>query len=107
MDAVLGTQIVVAVAAVGSVVVSVLTLWANQRQGHALEKVVESMARVSKSYEKELQALRADVDRLRGGSVAESVEMRKLAQREREAEWKRTRDIMKGIRWFLRNVEVD
>ncbi len=74
-----------------------------------LRKLVVSLTKVVESYDREVASLRRAVEMLRGEArssvssqqlVAE-VERQKLEQRKAEAEWRKTRDIAKGLGWIL------
>ena len=81
----------------------------HDKQVEQVQKLVESLAKVVASYESELSSMRREVEKLRrtsGTTVATEgalveIEKQKLAQRQREAEWRKTRDFAKGLGWLL------
>lgn len=81
----------------------------HAQQVQQVQKLVESLGEVVASYEHELSSLCREVENLRRaagtttpthGAMVE-IEKQKLAQRQREAEWRKTRDIGKGLGWLL------
>lgn len=69
------------------------------RQTQALEKLVESQVKIAAGLDTELKTIRRELDgsAANGNPTKGEVELRKQALREREAEWRRTKDIMRGL----------
>lgn len=84
-------------------------------QVNQLRKLVESLTKVVASYETEVASLRREVESLRRASKgAETsqqalveIERQKLAERQREAEWRKTRDLAKGLGWLLDHLSTN
>lgn len=100
-----GAAVVGAICGVGSLVVAIATATLNARQGERMERLVASQMKIVASFERETKRRRTDaVGGL--GSGADSLRREALELRKREAEWKRTKDLVKGLKWFAENVEL-
>lgn len=112
--------------AVGMLTVATVKLYSDLRSARRkarteqentmqFQKLVKELTNVVSSYDNEVAHLRREVERL--GSESRStrpvvlpssdLERQKLAQRQREAEWKKIGDIAKGIGWILDRVEYE
>jgi len=88
---------------------------AQTQQGAELKKLVGSLTNVVKTYEGELESLRREVAVLRreagSGAAVQSalveVERQKLEQRKREVEWRKARDIARGLGWLLDRMSTE
>lgn len=85
------------------------------KQADQVQKLVETLTKIVASYEAEVGPLRREVESLRGATGSAKVaseglvevEKQKLAQRQRDAEWRKTRDLAKGLGWLLDRMSSD
>ncbi|UCD06951.1 MAG: hypothetical protein JSW41_03900 [Candidatus Aenigmatarchaeota archaeon] len=93
--------------------IAVIKLYLERETSKQLRKLVESLSKVVYSYHNEVGQLRREIQTLRSETKdtksAEErrieLERQKLAQRERQTEWQKIRDIAKGIGWILDRTE--
>ena len=108
LDPVVLTAILGASGAV-SLLLTIAKIRLDKVQVRTLQDLVKSMSKVIYTYDHEVTALRREVESLRRemGAGAElepakiELERQRIAQREREAEWRRMRDIAKALGWAL------
>lgn len=94
---------------IGGLVVASVVAYQSHRQGWVFEGMLRSFQRVAESYEAEVRGLREEVAALRAASGRSrdadaaklALEQAKEARREREAAWRRTKDLAKGIGWLM------
>ncbi len=85
------------------------------REVEELRKLAASLTKVVGSYDQEVLSLRREVELLRrqaattGSSqqLLAEVERQKLEQRKADAEWRKTRDLAKGLGWILDRLSGD
>lgn len=96
---------------VASLAVATYAVVTQQRQSKAFEAIANSNAQIAHSIESDIKALRTRVDALQqsGSKQADklALEAAKLEQKRRDAEWKKQKQIWKGIGWALRNLGDD
>lgn len=109
--------------ALGGVVANVAVAWAaivalraqrhvagtEERKAEALEALARSQKVVVESLERDLKEVRAELTSLRGqvgarNAIAE-VKMAELEERKRQAEWRKQKEIFKGLGWLLQSAD--
>lgn len=80
---------------------------AEHRKAEALEALAKSQATIAGSLERELASLRKTVTELQAQGTAAgqmaAVRIQELEHKRRDAEWKRSKELAKGLGWILEN----
>ena len=123
MDAVALAAIVGGIVAPPSLLLNWLQFRHAARRDQRTDKALEEFTKIARSYEAEVGILRQELEALKArsplaGAAAKglvtsrltheelraqklALEARREARREREAAWKRLRDLGRGARWLL------
>lgn len=121
MDAVAVAAIVGGVVAPASLALAWLQFRHSARRDARIDQALEEFTKIVKSYDQEVGALRKEVEELKGAHSSPraittvkpsrdelraqrlALEAQKEARREREASWKRLRELGRGAKWFFEN----
>ncbi len=111
VDILVLTAVLGASTGVASLAIAAYAVYHQTRQSRAFEAMANSNARIARSIESDLVALRDRVNTLQqtGSSEARrlALEAEKLEHRRRESEWRKQRQIWKGIGWAIQNLGED
>ena len=93
--------LVAAVFGIAGVPLAGILFVVQERKGRQLFRLAQNMQR-------ELATLRkaAAAGRL-SAQPKPALEAQRLAWREREAQWRKTRDMFRGVKWILRNIDFE
>lgn len=106
-DWTLATALAGVVLGLGSFIVTALALKNEHRKAAAWEEMAKSQVRIAESLEREVRSLQQEVANLKTGrpSQPDYLKVQALEERKRRAEWARTKDLAKGLRWLLENSD--
>lgn len=81
---------------------------AEHRKAEALEQLAKSQAVIAGSLEKDLASLRKELEAVKsqvhGAGRLADLKAQELEDKRRQAEWKKSKEIAKGLGWVLENL---
>ena len=113
MDTVESLAILGAISGLLSLLVTFVKTILDSKKHRVFEEVATSLRKIAESFDNELSSTRRRMEILETKSRSDGelalarieVEKQKVALREREAEWRKIRDLSKAWKWLLEKSE--
>lgn len=99
---------------IGMLIISIGMFILAIKRSKELKDIAKSLVKIANSYKEDMDVIKTDIKELKTKKIEayadierekNELERQRLAQRQREHNWREFRDKAKGIKWFLDNNE--